>query len=171
MSQEVHLFWVCLSIWFDQFCVNFVLKYLMINNQGNDLRYFDHLIFAFLKVAMIYVGIGKLIYETIQLHCKMYFPNKRAAIWFYKKVVHLNFGFCSLENEHNFLSNQKAGKLMNVTWNKLYWNISLDQSIWSESFFFLTLHIELKLFWKNCWKTTKTLPTVVKFISLGVTSA
>ena len=26
MSQEVHLFWVCLSIWLDQFCVNFVLK-------------------------------------------------------------------------------------------------------------------------------------------------
>ena len=49
MSQEVHLFWVCLSIWLDQFCVNFVLKYLMINNQGNDLRYFNYLIFAFLK--------------------------------------------------------------------------------------------------------------------------
>ena len=40
---------------------------------------------------------------------------KRAAILFYKKVVPLNFGFDSLRNEQNFLSNQKARKLMNVT--------------------------------------------------------
>ena len=45
---------------------------------------------------------------------------KRAAILFYKKVVPLNFGFDSLGNEQNFLSNQKAGKLMNVTRNKLF---------------------------------------------------
>ena len=38
---------------------------------------------------------------------------------FYKKVVPLNFGFDSLGNEQNFLSNQKAGELMNVTRNKL----------------------------------------------------
>ena len=28
------------------------------------------------------------------------------------------FGFCPLENEHNFLSNQRAGNLMNVTRNR-----------------------------------------------------
>ena len=36
---------------------------------------------------------------------------KRAAILFNKKVVPLNFGFCSLGNEYNFLSNQKTGKI------------------------------------------------------------
>ena len=39
----------------------------------------------------------------------------RAAIVFYKKVVPLNFRICSLGNEQNFLSNKKAGKLINVT--------------------------------------------------------
>ena len=39
---------------------------------------------------------------------------------FYKKVVPLNFGFCSLGNEQNFLFNQKAGNFMNVTRNKLF---------------------------------------------------
>ena len=39
---------------------------------------------------------------------------------FYKKVVSFNFGFDSLGNEQNFLSYQKAGKLMNVTRNKLF---------------------------------------------------
>ena len=43
-----------------------------------------------------------------------------AAILFYKKVVPLNFGFDSMGNEQNFLSNQKTGKLMNVTRNKLF---------------------------------------------------
>ena len=40
---------------------------------------------------------------------------KRVAILFYKKVVPLHCGFYSLGNEQNFLSNQKARKLMNVT--------------------------------------------------------
>ena len=43
----------------------------------------------------------------------------RAAVCFIKKVVPLNFGFGSLGNEQKFLSNQKAGKIMNVTRNKL----------------------------------------------------
>ena len=45
---------------------------------------------------------------------------KRAAILFYKKVVPLNFEFDSLGNEQKFLSNQNAGKLMNVTRIKLF---------------------------------------------------
>ena len=45
--------------------------------------------------------------------------TQRAAILFNKKVVPLNFGFDSLGNEENFLSNQKARKLMIVTRNKL----------------------------------------------------
>ena len=62
---------------------------------------------------------------------------KRAAILFYKKVVPLNFGFDSLGNEQNFLSNQKAGKLMNVTRNKLFQNEDLkrkDRDEWTENF-------------------------------------
>ena len=51
--------------------------------------------------------------------CDSSIKPKRAAILFYKKVVPLNFGFDSLGNVQNFLSNQKAGKLMNVTRNKL----------------------------------------------------
>ena len=52
--------------------------------------------------------------------CDSFIKLERAAILFYKKkVVTLNFGFDSLENEQHFLSNQKAGKLMNVTRNKL----------------------------------------------------
>ena len=39
---------------------------------------------------------------------------------FYRKVVPLNFGFGSLENEQNFLSNQKAGKLMHAIRNKVF---------------------------------------------------
>ena len=31
-----------------------------------------------------------------------YVKPKRAAILYYKKVVPLKFGFCSLGNEHNF---------------------------------------------------------------------
>ena len=52
LSQEVHLFWVCLSIWLDNFCVYFVLKYLIIDNQGNNLRYFNYLSLAFLKITI-----------------------------------------------------------------------------------------------------------------------
>ena len=55
--------------------------------------------------------------------CDSIIKSKRPAILFYKKkVVPFNFGFDSLGNESNFLSNQKAGKLMNVTRNKLLSN-------------------------------------------------
>ena len=36
------------------------------------------------------------------LSCLQSAKHKRAAILFYKKVVPLNFGFCSLGNESNF---------------------------------------------------------------------
>ena len=49
----------------------------------------------------------------LDFSCDSSIKPKRAAILFYKKVVPLNFGFGSLGNEQNFLSNQKAGKLMN----------------------------------------------------------
>ena len=51
--------------------------------------------------------------------CDSSIKPKRAAILFYKKVVPLNFGFCLLGNVQNFVSNQKSGKVMNATRNKL----------------------------------------------------
>ena len=58
--------------------------------------------------------------------CDFFIKPKRAAISFHKKVVSLNFGFDSLGNEQNFLSNQKAGELMDVTRNKLFRDITCD---------------------------------------------
>ena len=55
------------------------------------------------------------------LSCDFYKPQ-RASILFYKKIVPLNFEFDLLGNEQNFLSIHKAGKLMNVTINKLLQN-------------------------------------------------
>ena len=54
--------------------------------------------------------------------CDSSIKPKEQPFCFIKKVVPLNFGFDSLGNEQNFLSNQKAGKFMNVTRNKLYNN-------------------------------------------------
>ena len=60
------------------------------------------------------------IYRRINFSCDSSIKPKRVAILFYKKVVPFNFGFGSFGNEQNFLSNQNAGKLINVTRNKLY---------------------------------------------------
>ena len=62
----------------------------------------------------------------LNFSCNSSIKPKRAAILFYKKVVPLNFGFDSLGNEQNFFSNQKAGKLINVTINKLYGDVSIN---------------------------------------------
>ena len=51
---------------------------------------------------------------------------KKGRQFVYGKAVTLNFGFCSLGNEQNFLSNQKARKLMDVTRNKLFENESMS---------------------------------------------
>ena len=59
-------------------------------------------------------------------HVTLLLKHKRAAILFYKKVVPLNFGYDSLGNEQNFLSNQRAEKLMNVTRNDF---LSNDQEL------------------------------------------
>ena len=42
---------------------------------------------------------------------------------FDKEVVPLYFGFCSLENEQNYQSNQNIGKVTNVTRNNLSYTI------------------------------------------------
>ena len=53
--------------------------------------------------------------------CLFYKTPKEQPFCFIKSlVVPLYFGFDSLGNEQNFLFNQKAGKLMNVTRNKLF---------------------------------------------------
>ena len=51
-SADVNARKIMFDPYIDQFCVNFLLKYLIINNQGNDLRYFNYLIFAFLKITI-----------------------------------------------------------------------------------------------------------------------
>ena len=69
---------------------------------------------------MYRIGVWYKTGPCFNFSCDSSIKPKRATTLFYKKEVPLNFGFCSLGNEQNFLSNQKAGKLMNVTRNKLY---------------------------------------------------
>ena len=62
-----------------------------------------------------------LTWSFLQVWCASSLPNpKEQSFLFYKKVVPLNFELCSLENEDKFKSNQRAGKIMNVTRNKLF---------------------------------------------------
>ena len=71
-----------------------------------------------IDLKRIIIHIHSSVVRCLNFSCDSSIKHKRAAILFYKKVVPLKFGFCSLGNEQNFLSNQKAGKLMNVTRNK-----------------------------------------------------
>ena len=66
---------------------------------------------------------------------------KRADILFYKKSSSSQFWIWFLGKKRNFLSNQKAGKLMNVTRNKL----SLNINRYSNKFSLALLISELKL--------------------------
>ena len=51
--------------------------------------------------------------------CASSLPNIKEQPFCFMKSSSLNFGFHSLGNKLNFVSNQKAGKIINVTKNKL----------------------------------------------------
>ena len=72
----------------------------------------------FLKRREVWYKAG----PCFNFSCDSSIKPKEQPFCFIKKVVPLNFGFDSLGNEQNFLPNQKAGKFMKVTRNKLFTN-------------------------------------------------